>query len=154
MLFHCNSGGPNSPQCYVTRTLSAYLVSCHRGLSALKTEAVNCSVTSVTLLEPQISRPEVVFVTNSLYRVDGCFVARGPCCAYGVSYLASLGPLCPKPGVRTVSQERLYCRSGDRLGSVRFPRGTEIFLPFRLILSAIRSTKLHIRRLKGDSSRN
>jgi len=72
LIFHCNSGCRNAPQCYVTRTLPAYLVSCHLSLSALKAEAVNCSVTSVTLLEPQISEPKVVFVTNSLYRVDCC----------------------------------------------------------------------------------
>ena len=131
-------------------TLLAWVVSCHRSLSALKTEAVSYSVTLVTLWEPQISQPKVVFVTSSFYRADCCLFR----CAYGVSYLASLGLLCPKPGVWTVSQERLCCRPGDRLGGVRFPRGTEIFLPFRVILPAIWPTKLHIRRLKGDSSRD
>jgi hypothetical protein len=89
-------------------------------------------------------------------RIVVCFAASGPCCANGVSYLASLGLLCPKPGVgvRTVSQERSCCRPGDRLGGVRFPRGTEIFLPFRVILPVIWPTKLHIRQLKRDSSRN
>ena len=89
----------NAPQCYLTRTLPAYLVSCHRSLSALKTEAVNYSVTFATLWERQISQPKVVFVTNSLYRADCCLfrchstVARMEC----LSYLPSLGLLCPKP---------------------------------------------------------
>ena len=68
VLFHCKNGCTNAPQFYVTRTLPAYLVSWHRRWSALKKEAVNYSVTLVTLQERQICQPSVVFVTNSLYR--------------------------------------------------------------------------------------